>query len=219
MKVNSINNKSPYVIGITGAFGTGKSYVGNVLKEQGLFVVDTDEIVGDILRTKNNVSKKIVTEFGENILSSEPNQYINKVILGNFVFKDGNKRKILESIVHPEVLKVLEELLLANNEKDIIAVLIPLLFECNLEDLFDEVWCVICQEEIQIERLLKKGYSLEDIKIRISAQLPQEEKAKRADFVIDNSKAFSETKEIVLKRLKLLAQSNHNLHLSSDKEC
>ena len=213
------NNKTPYIIGITGSLGTGKSLVGEILSKCTVLVIDTDFIVRDILRAKNPISKSIVSEFGQNILSSNSNEYVDRKILGSIVFKDESKRKTLESIIHPEVIKILKKKITQNSEKAIIAVLVPLLFESNLEKMFDEIWCVICDETIQMKRLQDKGFLLEDAKRRIKAQLSPNEKAKLSDYVINNSGTILETKEQVIKRLKQLAQLNHNFHLSFGKQC
>ena len=86
-----------------------------------------------------------------------------------------------------------------------------------MQDLYNETWCVICDKKIQLERLMEKGFSPGEAKGRINAQLPQKEKSKLADYVIDNSGNIEDTKKQVLKRLKELARLNHNLHLFADK--
>ena len=217
--MNNIKNTSstPYLIGITGSFGTGKSLAGEILEELGITVIDTDEIVRSILKTKNNVTEKIQNEFGNNVINGKTGEYINKKNLAELVFNDTVKRKNLESIIHPEVNKVLESFTLQNNDKSIIAVLIPLLFECGLEKYYNEVWSVTCKREIQLERLLKKGFTQKEIDLRINSQLPIEEKVEKSNFVIDNSGTIDETKKQIILRLKQLAQSVHNLHLSFDK--
>ena len=212
---NKIN--TPYLIGITGGFGTGKSLTGEILEELGVVVIDTDEIVRNILRTKNNVTKKIQNEFGESIINAKDDEYINRKALANLVFNDDIKRKKLESIIHPEVNKVLEFFISQNRNENVIAVLIPLLFECGLENLYNEIWCVTCKKEIQLERLLKKGITPEDIKLRINSQLPVDTKAKKSDLVIDNSGTVDETKKQITLRLTKLVQSNHSPHLSFDR--
>ena len=216
--MNNLKNKSTsYIIGITGSFGTGKSLVGEILEELGVTVIDTDEIVRNILKIKNNVTQKIQDEFGESVVNIKTDEYIDRKALAKLVFNDDSKRKKLESIIHPEVNKILDSFILQNKDKNIIAVLIPLLFECKLEDLHDEIWCVICKSETQLERLIKKGFTQEDIKLRINSQLPQDVKIKQSNFIIDNSGTVSETKKQIILRLKELVRLNHNLHPSFDK--
>ena len=203
---NILASTSPYLIGITGGFGTGKSLVGEILETEGVIVIDTDEIVRNILKTKNNITEQIEKEFGSSIVNKESNEYINRKALANIVFTDKIKRKKLESIVHPEVGKETGLLISKNKDKDIFAVLVPLLFECNLENNYNEVWCVYCKDEIQIERLQKKGFTKEEIAARIKSQMPIEEKMKKSNFVIDNSGLKDETRKQVHLRLKQLVQ-------------
>ncbi len=218
MQINSTNRTNiPYLIGITGGFGTGKSLTGEILKETGVTVVDTDEIVKNILNTKNNITEKIQNEFGDTVVNKTESDYINKKFLAQIVFNYEDKRKKLELIIHPEVNKVLDTFISQNKDKDIVAVLIPLLFEAGRESFFDEIWCVKCNSEVQFERLIKKGFTPEEIKARINSQLPIETKVKKSTFVIDNSGSIDETKEQVISRLKKLVQSNHSLHLSLDR--
>ena len=207
----------PYLIAVTGSFGTGKNLVGDILKDLGFFVIDTDDVVRDILKDKNKVTDEIVKEFQESIinqLQGSKDSYIDRKALGNIVFNNEVKRKKLESIIHPQVRENLNKLFSLNKDKKIIFVLIPLLFEGNLQDSYHETWCVVCDENIQLDRLKNKGYSLGDAKVRIKSQFTQAEKARRADFVIDNSKDKTSTKEQVINRLKFLAESNRNLHAS-----
>lgn len=210
---------SIYKIGITGSYGTGKSTVGEILTKLGFPVIETDNIVQDLLKTKNYLTQNIVKEFGDTVLNNESSYFINKSALAELVFNDETKRKKLESLIHPVVRKSVSELISINSEKPLIFVLIPLLFESGLEHLYDESWCVICDEKIQIERLENKGISKEKAYLRILSQLPQSEKSKRSTFVINNSGTVNETKNQILDRLNLLAQSNHNLHLFLNTQC
>lgn len=194
---------NPYLVGITGGFGTGKSTVGEILEDLGLYVIDTDHIVGEILSGKNKITIAIVREFGEEVLSeSKVRDFINKTKLAKIVFYDDRKRKKLESIIHPEVKRRLDKLIKLNKDKEIIFVLVPLLFESNMEGTFDELWCVICKKKIQVERLKEKGFKSKDITARIKAQMPLNKKAKLSDYVIDNSGKRKKTKEQVINRLE-----------------
>lgn len=208
---------STYLIAITGSLGTGKSLVGDILKEFKFLVLDTDDLVKEVLKDKNKITDQIVKEFGASIINQNQTNnsgYIDKKSLASIVFNDEMKRKNLESIIHPKVREKLNEIFSLNKDKEIIFVLIPLLFESGLQDEYNEAWCVTCDENIQMKRLKNKGYSIEDVRVRIKSQLSQEEKIKLSDFVIDNSKDRLKTKEQVISRLKSLAESNRNLHVS-----
>ena len=217
MRVKQSNlKKVPYLVGVTGSFGTGKSLVGNLLKEEGIFVIDTDDIVQNILKTRNKTTQKIVAEFGKSIINNSAG-YISRKKLGAVVFRNKLKRKKLELIIHPEVNRVLVRVISKNKKGGIIAVLIPLLFECGYENFFHEIWCVICKGKVQLQRLQKKGFTLSEAKARIEAQLPIKVKARKVDFVIDNSNDIKSTKKQVEKRFKQLVRLNHNHHLFCGK--
>ncbi len=196
----------PYLIAITGNFGSGKSLVGNVLAKRGISVIDTDNIVADILSEKNKVTKNIVKLFGDSVSGKTKQSFINKGNLAKIVFNSKKKLKLLESLIHPEVRKRISEYIQKHKNQNIIAVLIPLLFEAKMEKQYHEVWCVICSKVEQYKRLIKKGFTLEEIKKRLNMQMDQNLKAKKADYVIDNSGSVNSTRKQALKRLKLLVQ-------------
>lgn len=205
MKKQNNNKTKTYLVAITGNIGVGKSLVGDILKEEGFFVIDTDEIVKEILRTKNPVTQNIVKEFGSAVVNND-DYYINKKNLASVVFSDKLKREKLESIVHPEVEKCLREIF-SSFEGSFIFVLVPLLFECGLEKNYDESWCVICDKEIQINRLTAKGFTMDEIMRRLEAQMTQDIKAAKADFVINNSGTKEETISQIKEKINLLKKA------------
>ena len=208
MKPMKTKNVSPYLVGITGGFGTGKSTVGKILEKLGLRVIDTDDIVREILDKKNQITVRIVREFGDEVLNaSAAKEYINKKKLGKIVFYDDLKRKKLERLIHPEVARRLDKLIKGRGKpmclpnEEMIFVLVPLLFEANWQKRFSEVWCVICKKKVQFERLQKKGFKETEIKLRINAQMSLKKKATLSDFVIDNSRNIGDTKKQIEKWL------------------
>ena len=109
IKTENVASKNPYLIGVTGGFGTGKSLVGSILKDAGVFVIDTDDIVKDLLKTNNDTTKKIVNEFGNNVCNFEGAEYISRKKLADIVFNDVAKRKKLEAIIHPMVERKIKD--------------------------------------------------------------------------------------------------------------
>jgi dephospho-CoA kinase len=192
----------PYLVAITGNFGSGKSAVGSLLKNDGFLLVDTDEIVNEILKNINPVTEKILAEFGSDIKNLNSDYLINKKKLASIVFIDETKRKKLEFIIHPAVEQTLSTIFSLSQLEKVIFVLVPLLFECNLEGNYHEVWCVKCDKNVQLSRLEGRGFSIEEAEKRISSQMSQDEKESLSDFVIDNSAQIENTKSQIDKRLK-----------------
>ena len=200
--------KTPYLIAVTGNFGVGKNLIGSILQSKGIAVIDTDDIVASLLASKNPTTEKIAHVFGKAVAG-------DKKALAKIVFNNKLKRKTLESIIHPQVRDRLRQFVKKN--KKMIIVLIPLLFESGMEKNYHEVWCVICSKDVQLKRLIKKGFTLDEIELRLNSQMKQAIKARKADFVIDNSRSIRDSKKQVLKRLKVLAQLTHSPHLFLSK--
>jgi len=176
-------------IALTGGFCSGKSTVAKMFESLGLKRLDADEVVHQLLSSSEEVWKKIEKIFGTK----------DRQKLGEIVFKDDEKRKKLEEIVHPKVKEVLEgqikELELQGVKKVLLE--IPLLFEAgwNRANPDDLIIVVEAEHAIQIERAKKKwSLSEAEIEARINAQLPLSEKVKKADFVIHNDGDLEATK-------------------------
>ncbi len=175
-------------IGLTGGVATGKSTVAKILKEKRIEVINSDELAHLAMAPEGPAYDKILSEFGPAILSSD--RKINRRQLGEIVFKDEAARKRLEGIVHPIVIKGIRQALdgYAKGGTRMVVVEVPLLFEAGLMDLFDHIWVVSSPYERQLQRLLERDRLTEvEAKERIEAQLPLEEKKKRADAVIENN--------------------------------
>ena len=183
-------NKSK-VIGITGGIATGKSTVSNIIKSLGYELIDADIISREVVEKGKPAHKELVDCFGNGIVDEYGN--INRKALGNLIFNDEEKRKKLNSITHPRIMKAIKELIDNNKDQKIIFVDIPLLIEemDTLKDYdvrFDEIWLVYVDEESQVKRLMKRDNinRMEALK-KIRAQMPIEFKKKYATVLIDNS--------------------------------
>ncbi|MGG4042213.1 dephospho-CoA kinase [Bacillus smithii] len=184
------------IIGLTGGIASGKSTVSSLLKEKGFTVIDADVAARIVVQPGEDAYKKIVETFGKDILLE--NGEINRPKLGDLVFRDEQKRLQLNSIVHPAVRKqmLLEKEQAIRNGKQTIFFDIPLLFESGLTWMVDKTIVVYVDENIQLQRLMKRnGLDKEAAEIRISAQMPLEEKASKADAVINNNGTIAETKQ------------------------
>ena len=192
------------IIGLTGSISTGKTQVSNFLRDKGEKVIDADLIAREVVDLKN-VKEKIKKAFGENIYVDDK---LDRSGLAEIVFRDEEKRQILNEIEHPEIYRIiLEEV---KKSKGRVFVDIPLLFESEELNkkyglVFDEVWLVYVNREKQIERLAKRdGISREYAEEKINSQISVEEKKKLADVIIDNSSTLSETFRQVEENLKRL---------------
>jgi dephospho-CoA kinase len=198
--------KLPFVLGITGTIGSGKSLVGKCLVECGIPILDSDAVVHSLFKDDQEMIEQISSRFGPTVVKSDENGMImvDRQTLGAIVFADPDARTKLEQIVHPAVHHYCSKWIESQDE-DIVALLIPLLFETVRPRKYDQVWSVTCDEKILRERLkARNNFSEEEINARLKAQLPQSEKADRADQVIDNSGDIESTR-------KKLIELVHNL--------
>ncbi|MGC8814259.1 MULTISPECIES: dephospho-CoA kinase [Dictyoglomus] len=199
-----------YKIGITGGIGTGKTLVINTLKELGIPVISADEIVRELQRDPYYL-EKIRKIFGDKVF--EEGQ-LNRKKLAEIIFSDDKERKKLENLLHPPVLTEIKKRLEDFKDKEIVAVEVPLLFEVGIENWFDEIWVVYAPFEIQLERIIKRdNISQEEAIKRIKAQIPIEEKVKKADFVIYNDKDLESTKNQIKNRILSIYRMIYNKNL------
>lgn len=190
------------IIGLTGSIASGKSTVATILKQYGLPIVDADEVARKVVEKGEPTLKKIVEVFGEEILTE--NGEMDRKKVGAIVFHDEEKRKLLNSIIHPairaEMLRQRDEHI-QNGEKAVVMD-IPLLFESKLQHFVEKILVVTVDEDVQLKRLMERNnFTEEEAKARISSQIPLTEKVKQADAVIFNNGTIEETKrqvEIVL---------------------
>lgn len=180
--------------GLTGGVGMGKSTTAGFLRQHGAPVVDTDEIARELVQPNQPALEEIKKTFGGEIIS--PDGRLRRDELAKIVFADSAARKKLEAILHPKIrecwLAQIEKWRAAPKQSDggrkenvaLAVVVIPLLFETQAESHFDKIICVACSANAQRERLLARGWSPEQIRQRIAAQLPVEEKIARSHFVI-----------------------------------
>lgn len=182
------------VIGVTGGFGTGKTFVASIFRTYGASVLDADRIAHDVIRKGTPAYKKIVDSFGASVLGKSGN--IARAKLAAKVF--GNKRNLkrVNSIVHPYVIKFIKERMRRSGRTAIIVIDAPLLVEANLTKLVDALVVVKAPVKRQIERCAGKfRISKEDVLRRINSQMSLKKKMDLADFVIDNGGARSRTRE------------------------
>jgi dephospho-CoA kinase len=172
------------VCGLTGGVGMGKSTAAEFLRARGAQVVDTDELARQLVQPGQPALTEIQTEFGKSIVASDGR--LRRDELARIVFADAAARQKLETILHPRIReRWLPQVEIWRKENRALAVVvIPLLFETRAESHFNKIICVACSAATQRQRLLSRGWTPEQIKQRLDAQWPVEQKISRAGFVV-----------------------------------
>ncbi len=191
-------------IGLTGGLGTGKSTVAEIIRENGHTVIDADELSHLAISPGGKAYQKVIDEFGKAVLK---NGKIDRSKLGEVVFQDKSRLRVLEEIIHPIVKKQAEERRSEAQARDEKFAFydVPLLFEKNMKDLFDQVWVVYARKELQFKRLRKRNaWSDLEIENRLNNQISIDEKINEADVVISNIGSLEDLNEAVTEALKKL---------------
>ncbi|MBF0296910.1 MAG: dephospho-CoA kinase [Magnetococcales bacterium] len=176
----------PFVLGITGSIGCGKSSVTRLLGELGAITLDADRLAREILAPGTPGLAAVVARFGGEILSATPPGQLDRRALAERVFADPAARRDLEAIVHPGVYRAMAEALAGQGDPVVAALEIPLLMETNADVLCDLIVVVACGDR-QWERLANRaGMSEASLRNVMAQQLPEAEKRRRAHWIIDN---------------------------------
>lgn len=192
------------IIGITGGIASGKSTVTEFLRLQGYQVIDADQVVHELQEPGERLYQALLSTFGSAILQEDGR--LDRPKLGAMIFGDPElltrSSQIQNQIIREELADRRD--LLAETE-DIFFMDLPLLFELQYEDWFDQIWLVDVTEETQLSRLMaRNGLSQEEAEKRIAAQLSLQEKRKRADVLIDNNGLLEETRQQIRDALQKL---------------
>lgn len=193
-------------IGLTGGIATGKSTVSGLIRAHGIPVVDADELAREVIRPQTKGLQQVVSLFGPDVLAADGS--LDRARMGQIVFRDRQKLDQLENIIHPLIRERVEELKreLRGAGHRIAIYDVPLLFEKNMESLFDGVIVVACGFEQQLQRFIaRNGVDEVTARARIAQQLPIEDKVKRADWIVDNSGSKAQLEKnvkVLLEELK-----------------
>ena len=183
-------------VGLTGSIGVGKSFVTSVFAELGCRVLDADRTAREVVAPYTPGLLAVVEAFGKEIL--QPDGTLDRTRLGALVFADEEKRLLLNSILHPFIIAAQDAQLREweEEESDGIAIVdAALMIESGGYKRFDKLIVVYCEPEIQLERLMaRNAISREEAARRIAAQMPQSEKKRYADILIDTSFGFEDTR-------------------------
>ena len=189
------------ILGITGIFGSGKSFVTSIFRKLGVVTISADEIVHTLLKSKNSsLIFQVKEKFGTT----------NRKKLAEIVFSNPQKRKQLEEIIHPEVIARIKKKV-AQMDFLLVAVELPLLYEAGVRELVNKVLVVSAEKDIIFKRMLSAGkFRKEDILKRLESQIPLRKKEKKADFVLNNNGGKEETKKQVEKIYREIMKKEEN---------
>ena len=197
------------VIGLTGGIGSGKSTVSDILKEQGIPVVDGDLIAREVVEPHRPAYDEIVRVFGAEVLQQDGT--LNRKRIGEIVFSDPEKLSMLNSITHKEIYRVILERLesLKETGTSLVFLDVALLFETGFDQLTNWVWVVDAPDAVRVERIQKRdGLKEEEILKRIQSQMSRELRNTKGNLVLDNSKSREELKARILQELKRYESKN-----------
>ncbi len=176
-------------IGITGGIGSGKSHVSKTIEDAGYTVLNADDIAKQIMVEDESVRELIISTFGyDSYLDKE----LNRAYIASKAFSSVENVKKLNSIVHPPMVYIINELMEEELENSkIVFVEAALVFEAEVDEILDHVLLVTADEEIRISRIEKRdNLSKEEIRDRMKFQIPENEKENLADFTIKNNSSL-----------------------------
>jgi dephospho-CoA kinase len=173
------------LVGLTGGIGSGKSTVAGMLAERGAVILDADVYARDAVAVGSDAFDAVVRRFGDDIVGSDGE--LDRAKLASIVFADRAALDDLEAIVHPEVRRRLADAIQAELDTNHVVVLVnPLLIEMGTHRDCDVVVVVSAEPETQVARATARGLDEADVRARIAAQLPLNERARQADVLLDN---------------------------------
>lgn len=189
-------------IGLTGGIASGKSSVAQVLEQEGIPVVDADQVCRDVMRPGTLLFSRIVEAFGDQVVNGRGE--LDRAVLGSLVFSRPEALEKLNQLSHPIIWEEMQRQVSdLEAQHPVVVAMVPLLLENQRQDWVDEVWLVAVPESVQLERLMKRNQlSRSEAESRIQSQMSLEQKLTLADRVIDNSLPLEST------RLQVLAALN-----------
>jgi len=187
-----------FVIGLTGGLGTGKTTVAEMLREKGAVVINADQLGHQVYEPGRPAYREIIEAFGPQVVGEDG--AIDRRRLAQVVFADPQALARLNRITHPRIREAIRERLaqLARDGAQVVVLEAALLLEAGWDDLVDEVWVTMAPPEVAAQRAAaRSGLPLEEAMARIRAQMDNEERARRAQVVIDTGRPLEETRRQV----------------------
>jgi dephospho-CoA kinase len=179
------------LVGLTGGIGSGKSTVAHLLEERGAVILDADVFARDAVRGGSDGFRAVVARFGSDVVGADGE--LNRPRLASIVFADPVALADLESIVHPVVRRMIADGIQDHLDQAHVVVLVnPLLIEMGTHRDCDVVVVVSATADTQVARSVARGMEESDVRARIAAQLPLDERARMADVLLDNEGSLEE---------------------------
>jgi dephospho-CoA kinase len=173
------------IVGLTGGIGAGKSAVARMFQERGAVIVDTDAIAREVVQSPSPVLDGIRAEFGDAVIDASGG--LDRDAMARIVFADETKRRRLNELTHPEILKRVLALIGRYPPATMVVVVVPLLFESGFDRNCQKVVSVVAPEDVRLRRVIERDGAAEaDVRARMRAQLPDGDYERRADLVIRN---------------------------------
>jgi dephospho-CoA kinase len=198
-----------YLVGLTGGVATGKSTISNMFRDLGVPVIDADAMARRIVEPGRRAWRAIKDEFGSCVFHD--NGELNRAALRTIIFEDEEQRQKLNRITHPEIYREMcwEAVKCALSGHQFIIMDLPLLFEAGvMVPYMHKIVVVTCEEDLQLQRLMEQRHLSErESKLMIGAQMPLDQKATMAQFVIENSGNLEDSKQQVYRIHRRLSGS------------
>jgi len=189
-------SERPYVIGLTGSSGSGKTEAARYLESLGAARFDADEVSHALTAPGGVALPDIRKTFGDGVF--HPDGTLNRRALGDIVFNSPPHRRALEGIIHPLVQRTMLERMdqAAENGAKIVILDVPLLFETGMDALCDETWALYVDREMQISRIVSRdGVTREQAEARIDSMMPTDERNARATHAVNTDQPLEKTRQ------------------------
>jgi dephospho-CoA kinase len=189
-------------IAITGGIGSGKTFVSNLLKERGIPIYNSDDEAKRLMVSDEGIRRDLMALLGEDVYQGD---VLNKPLLASYLFADAGNAARINAIVHPRVRADFSRWLAEHQDVEVAGLECAILYEAGFENTVDKVVMVYAPESLRIERAMKRDNATESqIRARIAAQMDDEEKSRRSDYVIYTDGRFSVEEQLsdLIKHLK-----------------
>jgi dephospho-CoA kinase len=189
-------------IAITGGIGSGKTFVSNLLKERGIPIYNSDDEAKRLMVSDEGIRRDLMALLGEDVYQGD---VLNKPLLASYLFADAGNAARINAIVHPRVRADFSRWLSERQDVEVAGLECAILYEAGFENTVDKVVMVYAPESLRIERAMKRDNATESqIRARIAAQMDDEEKSRRSDYVIYTDGRFSVEEQLsdLIKHLK-----------------